>query len=80
MKVVGVIPTKFPAEDTGEMICGVNVHCEYESPSYPGQYATTKFFLSDAKRERLCPTLNRGDDIEVIRNTKGKVQRVIFLG
>lgn len=79
MKVIGIIPTKFTAKDTGEVITGVNIHGTYPASCGGGNLGTDKFYLSDRKLAALCPDLKIGDEIEPIRNREGKVTRIVRL-
>lgn len=73
MKVVGFRKVDFRAEN-GSQISGTRLYCTFEDEKVSG-VGTEAFFVSDAKLD-FVPAV--GDEIQVIYNKYGKVDRVVY--
>lgn len=74
MKIIGLRPYKMTAQDTGELIEGVTVHCTFEDDEIYGGVGVERFSISKEKLGDIG--LEIGMEIRVGYN---KYKRVDFI-
>lgn len=74
MELVGYKETKFTAQDTGEVIEGINLYLTGPQDYVEG-VACERVFLTKKKLDGYVPEI--GDEIELVYNRYGKVDKII---